>query len=87
MNAEQYCAEYGKELLSGRITFSKKVTDKFIKTYTYLDVTDFTPEMYKRLRMYMIDLCTSGYSKMVYRGADLPIEKIELSNFILCIPN
>ncbi len=87
MNAEQYCAEYGKELLSGRITFSKRVTDKFINLYTYLEVSDFTPEMYKRLRMHMIDLCVSGYSKFTNKGEDLPIKKIELPMFVLCIPN
>jgi hypothetical protein len=82
MNAELFCFTHAKELKSGRITFAKPITEKFIKTYTYLDVSDFTDEMIKRLRFHMLELS--------YRGAhyinqkDLPIEKIELSEFILC---
>lgn len=35
MNAAQFCGEYGKELKSGRITFSKAHVDKFINQFTH----------------------------------------------------
>jgi len=84
MNAAQYCLEHSKECLNGRISFTKPVVDKFINLYTYLEVSDFDEEMYKRLRLFMIDLYNDGYS-VNNRGADLPVEKIELPNFVLCI--
>ncbi len=34
MNAAQFCAEYGKELRSGRVSFRPTVIDNFIKIYT-----------------------------------------------------
>ena len=86
MNAPQYCLEHSKELLSGRITFSKSVTNKFIKTYTYLDVEDFSEEMYKRLRLHMVDLYARGFESY-NRDKELPVEKIELPNFVLCSPH
>lgn len=84
MNAEQYCNKYGKELLSGRISFSKNKVDRFIKVYTDLDITDFSLEMYKRLRLYMIDLYTIG-SSFYYIKNEYPPEKITLPDFVLCV--
>lgn len=84
MNACQYCVEHSKELLSGRITFSKPVTNRFINLYTYFEVSDFNPEMYKRLRLHMVDLYERGF-RSENRREDLPIEKIELPKFVLCI--
>lgn len=84
MTAEQYCNKYGKELLSGRISFYKKDIDRFIKVYTHLDITDFSFEMYKRLRLYMIDLYTIG-SSFYYFKNEYPAEKIILPDFVLCV--
>lgn len=83
MNAPQYCMIHANELLSSRISFSKKAVDNFIKTYTYLEPSDFNDEMRKRLKFHMIDLNYQGYSNT--NKTDLPIEKIELSDFVLCI--
>lgn len=83
MNAEQFCAEYGHELKSGKISFSKKVVDKFISTYTYLSPEDFSNEMRERLKTFvMIDLCVKGYSKMNPDTKDMLAEKIELPQSI-----
>lgn len=80
MDAAQFCGEYGYETTSGRVSFSKKTMDTFIKTYTNLQPEDFTPEMRKRLRIaVMIDL----YNIRAYQGQpDYPAEKIELPSFI-----
>ena len=60
----------------------KKIIDKFITTYTYLEPKDFTDEMRKRLVMsVMIDLHASGYN-CINRPIELPAEKIELPKFI-----
>lgn len=82
MNAEQFCAEYGHECKNGRISFSKRIVDKFITIYTHLTPNDFNKEMRKRLIIsVMIDMHKSGYS--IYQNReDHPIEKIELPKFI-----
>lgn len=79
MNATQFCGEYGKELRSGRISFTPKVIDRFIETYTYLSVEDFSKEARKRLvMMVMIDLYSKGISCAFSERRDLPVEKIEI---------
>ncbi|WP_407522618.1 hypothetical protein PDL71_15315 [Lacibacter sp. MH-610] len=84
MNAEQFCAEYGYETKSGRVSFSKKTVDKFIKTYTDLLPEDFTESMRERLKIgVMIDLYSAGCSKhYIDAYKDFPVEKIDLPEFI-----
>lgn len=78
MNAEQFCAEYGHECRNGRISFTKRVVDRFIRIYTTHSPAEFTDKMRERLKvMVMIDLHTNGYSKYGNR-TDLPAEQIEL---------
>lgn len=82
MDYSEYCAEYAHEILTGEIRFSKKVTDKFIKIYTDLQTEDFTPEMYQRLRLTMIEYYYLGLQ--MAKLPEYPAEKIQLSDFILC---
>lgn len=82
MDAYQFCAEYGNELQSGRITFRLPVVKTFIKTYTYLEFDDFTDENIKRLRLYMIDLYNNGLSSYSRREEN-PADKIELPSFVI----
>jgi hypothetical protein len=82
MNAEQFCAEHGKECKNGRITFSKNTVDRFIKTYTYFSVEDFDKEARKRLILFvMIDLHLNGYTNKIFYG-DQEIHKIEIPTIV-----
>lgn len=81
MDYSEYCAEYAHEILTGEIRFSKRVTNKFIKIYTDLQPKDFTPEMYKRLKLTMIDFYCLGLNRA--KLPEYPAEKIQLSDFIL----
>lgn len=83
MNASQFCQIHANETLSGRITFTKRSAFEFIKTYTYYDPSDFSNEMLKRLRWYMVELNYDGFRN--HNRTDMPAEKIELSDFILTI--
>lgn len=85
MNAEQFCAEYAHETKRGAISFSKRIVDKFIKTYTHLDPNDFTDKMRERLKIsVMINLYNDGINMKSHfnNSIDQPIEKIELPEFI-----
>lgn len=83
MNAEQFCAEHGRELTSGKIVFRKQIVMKFITIYTNLQFSDFTASMLDRLRACMVDYYTTGYSKhSLELQQDRPAEKIELPAFI-----
>jgi hypothetical protein len=61
MDAEQFCGEHGKELLSGRVSFSKNHVKKFINTYTHLRADDFSDKQLKKVQVFiMIDLYSSS---------------------------
>lgn len=82
MDAAQFCGEYAHETKSGRISFAKRIVDKFISTYTYLQPGDFTPEMRNRLKIgVMIDLYNKGITALA-NEPDYPPEKIELPAFV-----
>lgn len=86
MNAAQYCGEYAHETKSGRISFTKKVVNNFIDTYTHLNHADFTDEMRERLKTgVMIDLYNEGISKYYNAMEELPADKIEIPPFVFGI--
>ena len=83
MNAEQFCAEYGHETRSGRVSFTKKVVENFIDIYTDFSYHDFTKEMTTRLKVsVMIDLYEAGCSYHYLNTPDLPPDKIGLPDFV-----
>lgn len=81
MNAIDFCGEYATELQSGKITFSKKIIEKFINQYTYFDSSDFTKQMRLQLVSFvMIPLYNQSISKYSIKN-ECP-DKIELPEIV-----
>lgn len=79
MDAYQYCAEHGIETVTGRIVFTKKRVDEFIRNYTNFKPADFNRIMRAKLKAFMIDC----YNNNEYISVnDLPAEKIQLPDYI-----
>lgn len=84
MNAAQYCADKGRETISGRITFTKRDTIVFLNKYTELTYDELTDKQIVLLKGHMVDLYNDGIERVENRQ-EQPLEKIELPSYIFKI--
>jgi hypothetical protein len=83
MNAYEFCGNYGRELPSGKVTFSKKHIDQFIDRYTHSDSKSFTKQMRERIKSFLlIDMYNASIGKYSILTDINDDEKIEIPKIV-----